>query len=996
MNGRDGVNDASAAVAQPGALRKWLDPRRLRFWAVVLIVLYTLAGFFLVPALVRSQIVSGVHESLGRDASIERIRFNPYTLKLEIDGFQLQDSDGEQLATFDHFVVNFQASSLFRWSWTFRELRLEGLFVLFERFAPGDSRLTRLQADVAERAAPEPEAADESGGLPRLLIQELALADGRMHFRDHVPEDPVDLEFGPASITVTDLNTLPERDGHHSASVRLPDGAQITWEGTIDLKPFVSEGTVSVEDSRLDQSIAYLKAILPLQSIQASLSIETGYRINERADGSFAAELDNLTAELSDLALTGLQPASEFLAFSSLEVWGGTLRIPENSLAFEAIRLNGPSVKTWLDESGTFSLQQLAPTSAEGTPEPEEPSNAEAPWRLSVGEFSIADGRIGFTDRSIDPQAELDAGDVSLIVRDISNEDGAQFPLNLSGTLAEKGTFGFEGRVTVLPQVTLSGTASANALPVSLAQPYIQQQVNVVLNDGLLDTAVDVTLRPDGNLAATGKLTVSGLLVDDTLEDQPLVGWERLELDRFELDTGERALSLSLVTFDKPYGRLVIREDLTTNVAGLLVTTEAAPAAEEPADAQQPPYGFVLGRTVVRNGSMDFADFSLPLTFATHIDKLEGTVSTVDTSSVAPSNISMEGQVDEFGLARIEGAMDLVDPVRSTDVTMEFRNLLMSSLSPYSVQFAGRKIDEGKLNLDLRYRIVEGKLQGQNDIVMSDLVLGEAVEHPDAANLPLDLAIALLTDANGVIDIDLPVEGDINDPEFQIGGVIWQAVTTLITKVVTAPFRLLGRLIGIESEDLGQFQFLAGRADLTPPELEQVAQLQQALQQRPELAIEIGGAYDPEIDTAALKAQKLKAEGLERLGRDYADPDGEFRMLDAEIRTVVEALFVERIPDTTLQTVQAEHFAPPADDPEGKPVLDELAYVKDLYERLLAAEPVSEQELLDLARARAEAVRNAFLAGGEIDEARIVMTEPAATESQDGEWVVLELGVAVE
>jgi len=996
MNDVNGTNEPSAAVAGPGALRKWLDPRRLRFWAVVLVTVYTLAGFFGVPALVRSLIVDGVRESMGRDVSIEGVRFNPYALRLEIEGLQLHDTDGELLAAFDRFVVNLQASSLFRWAWTFREVRLEGPFALLERFAPGDSRLTRLLADMAERAEPEPEAADESGGLPRLLILELALADGLVDFRDHVPEDQVDLDFGPASVTVEQLNTLPERDGRQSASVRLPDGALVTWQGSIDLKPFTSAGTLSVKDSRLDQTIAYLKAILPLQSIQASLSMETGYRVHEREDGSFAVELDDLAAALRDVAITGLQPASEFLAFTSLEVSGGVLRIPDNALTIEAIRLDGPNVNTWLDESGAFSLQQLVPASAEGTTEPGEPPNPDAPWSVSVGEFTVSDGQVGFTDRSIDPQAALDAADISVTIRDIRNEDGAQFPLSLSGTLADNGVFGFEGQVTVLPEVTLSGTASVSALPVSLAQPYIQQQVNVLVNDGRLDTAVDVTLKPDGNVEATGQLSVSGLLVDDTLENQPLVGWERLELDRFELDTGERALSLSQVTFDKPYGRLVIREDLTTNVAGLVVTADAAPAAGEPAEAETSPFVFVLGRTIVRSGSMDFADFSLPLTFATHIDKLEGTVSTVDTSSVSPSRISMEGQVDQYGLARIEGAMDLVDPVRSTDVTMEFRNLLMSSLSPYSVQFAGRKIDEGKLNLNLLYRIVDGQLQGQNDIVMSDLVLGETVEHPDAMDLPLDLAIALLTDANGVIDIDLPVQGNVNDPEFEIGGVIWQAITTLITKVVTAPFRLLGSLIGIESEDLGQFQFLAGRADLTPPELEQVAQLQQALQQRPELAIEITGVYEPEIDTAALKVQKLKAEGLERLGRDYADPDNGSRMLDAEIRAVVETLFVERIPGTALETVQAAHRAPPADDPEGKPVLDELAYVTDLYERLLAAEPVSEQELADLARARAEAIRNAFLEGSGIDGGRLVMGQPTATESEDGEWVVLELGVVAE
>jgi hypothetical protein len=327
---------------------------------------------------------------------------------------------------------------------------------------------------------------------------------------------------------------------------------------------------------------------------------------------------------------------------------------------------------------------------------------------------------------------------------------------------------------------------------------------------------------------------------------------------------------------------------------------------------------------------------------------------------------------------------------------MEFRNLLMSNLSPYTVEFAGREIDEGKLDLDLNYRIMEGQLEGQNKVVMSDLVLGDEVDHPDAASLPLGLAVALLTDANGVIDIDLPVQGDVNDPEFAIGGVIWQAVVGLVTKIVTAPFRLLGSLIGVDSEDFGQFQFLGGRSDLTPPELEKIALLQDALQQRPELAIEVSGVFDPAIDVPALQFQRLRAAVVERLGPEYLDQAEEFRMLDEQIRSVLETLFIERNPTKALDTVKAAHVVPPADDPEGEAVLDELAYSTDLRDRLLAAEQIGPQELEQLANARAEAIRNAFIATGEIDEHRVVLAEPVATESEDDEWVVMELGVAAD
>jgi hypothetical protein len=995
------VNETTPAGKEPGAARKlgagqWLDYRRKRFWLAALVVVYTLCGFLLVPVLVKSTTIGTLQDDFGRHASIERVRFNPYSLRLEVESLAVSDPDGEKLAGFDRLVVNLQVSSLFRWAWTLREFRLEGFYGLLERFAPGDTRLTRLLADQAARAEPESPDAPESGGLPRLLIEELTLTGGRIAFRDDVPEDAVILELGPVDISMEDLNTLPDREGQQAVSVRLPGGAVVSWQGSIDLGPVRSEGRFAIENSHLDQTIAYLKAILPLQSIQAVLSLNTNYRIEELADSSLDVELEELEVTLSDVGITGLDPTTSFLTFPSLQLLGGTLRYPGNTLSFSAIRLTDPEIVTWLDPQARLNLLQLAPpTAAEANAAEDAPASDSADWQVDVAEFSIMGGQVQFTDQSISPEAVVGVRDIELTVREISNKPGAEFVTNLSGNLAEGGTFGFDGRVGVLPEVTASGAVSAVGIPLALAQPYVQQHINVLIHDGSLASDMELQLDPEGNVAASGALGITQLEVDDTLENQPLIGWDRLEIDRFEATTAERRVELSRVVFKQPFNRLVIKEDLTTNLSQLDVSASDSTleAAESEADD---PFSIVVGGIAVEDGAMDFADFSLPLPFETRIHRLTGNISTVDTTSAEPSNIRLEGQVDDYGMARIEGAMDLLDPLRTTDVTMEFRNLLMSNLSPYTVQFAGREIAEGKLDLNLGYRIVNGQLQGQNDAVMSELVLGREVDHPDAVSLPLGLAVALLTDANGVIDIELPVEGDVNDPEFKIGGVIWQAFAGLITKIVSAPFRLLGNLIGIESEDLGRFQFLAGRADLTPPELEKVAQLQQALQQRPELGLELKGPFDPAIDVPALQYQRLRDMVLQRLDEDYADPEGEFRMLSDEIRGALEDLFTERFPETPLDSVKAEHMAPPVDDANKAPVLDELAYAGDLRDRLLAAQAIESADLEALARARAEAVRSAFLATGEFDESRIMTADPVASESEEDEWVIMELGVAVD
>jgi hypothetical protein len=564
----------------------------------------------------------------------------------------------------------------------------------------------------------------------------------------------------------------------------------------------------------------------------------------------------------------------------------------------------------------------------------------------------------------------------------------------LSGNLSGGGSFGLDGSLSVFPQASFDGEVQVHGIPLQLGQSYLQQNLRVLIAAGELDSDLEISIPAGTAPSLGGVVQVSGLEINDAIEGERLLGWERLGIDRFELAPG--SLHFSRVSISRAFGRLVVLKDLSTNLSGLVIKNPgsanlgAAGSADTPLDA----FNIQVAGIRFDDGSMEFSDLSLPVPFATDISGLNGTISSIATNSSEPASVELEGQVDEYGLARIDGTINLLDPIQHTGLTLEFRNLIMSAISPYSVQFAGRKISEGKLDLKLQYAIDEGALEGNNDIVISELLLGEKLDHPDAANLPLSLAVALLKDANGIIDIELPVSGDLNDPEFKIGGIVWKALAGLITKAVSAPFRLLGKLIGIDSEDFGEFQFLPGRSDLTPPELEKIAQLGQALQQRPQLAFEISGVTDPAIDLPALKSARLHAVVRERLAViDNVDLD-ETVMLDVEVISVLEALFAERFPDTPLDAVKAEHSVAPSSNPESAPVLDQLAYVAALRDRLLAAEPVSKQDLIDLAAARARAIWTAFTADNQFDQDRIKLVKPGETMSEDGEWIKLELAVA--
>jgi hypothetical protein len=967
---------------------KWLNPRRKRFWAIVAILIYSLSGYYLAPILVEKSIINAARDDLGREAVIRKTRVNPYLLTLRIQGFEIKDRDNVRLAGFSELFVDFELSSLFRRAWTFREISLKESYFFFERFETGDSRLSRVLADASgDDAVETPD--DSADGLPRLLIHSIRLSEGSGDLVDNVPPTPFKTHLGSINIEIHELSTLPDLSGDQAVTIQLENGETLSWQGSLSLAPFHSEGELVLSDSRLDQTIAYLKAILPLESMSASLSARFDYRVHMDPDDGLDIDIDDIDVELKDLAITGLEPATDFLALSSMSLSGGTLRYPEQKVQFSTLEIDQPGLVSWLDADGAVSLSQLVPQQGDDTGA--NVTDDAGSWDIGIDEVTVNAGNVSFTDRSIQPAAAVNLQGLQLGMDGISNTEGASFPVRLSGGLESGGNFTVEGNFSFIPDLNFTAMANTAGIPLSLGQPYAQKFARIEIREGTVDSNLEISLQQGNQFTVGGEIDIPALDVFDMIENKRLLGWTNLNIDRFDLDPGSRSLHLSKLAFEAPFARLVILENRTTNLSGLIIDGEQS-ATET--DANENPVSIIIGHIAVRQGAMDFSDLSLPLPFTTSIAKLDGTISTISTVSTEPSNIHLEGQVNEFGLARIQGTMNLLDPIQHTGVSVEFRNLLMSRLSPYTVQFAGQEIDEGKLDLDLGYFIDNGQLKGQNDIILSDLVLGEKVEHPDAANLPLELAVALLKDADGVIDIDLPVEGDINDPEFQIDGIVLQAISNLITNIVSAPFRLLGNLLGIDSEDLGQFQFLAGRSDLTPPEVEKISQLGEALQQRPELTVEISGATDPGIDIPALQYQHLRKTVIDRLGDDSAVPDEKILMVDVEVRKILEALFLERFPETPLESLKAGFMAPPANDSEAAPELDVLAYSGGLRDRLLESEVIDAQDLEALATARAEAIHVAFLAGGTFDESRIVIAEPGEAESEDGEWVVMELGVA--
>jgi hypothetical protein len=591
-------------------------------------------------------------------------------------------------------------------------------------------------------------------------------------------------------------------------------------------------------------------------------------------------------------------------------------------------------------------------------------------------EFALSSGRIKLN--AVQAQVNtvaltpinFDITPITLRWRGLATKPGqrAEVALELvpngAGRIALQGSLGFDPLAADL-RVSVTDVALAPFQP--FIEPYARARIErgaVTVNGTLvLRAAQPLDVRFDGEAA------IADLSVADTQSAQTFVRWQRLGIEKLAYTSHPAALNIARIRADRPYLRLLIGPDRITNLQHILAVGGERPAATAtPAPNKTPAGGTALrtriGVFAVHNGSANFADHSLQPNFETGIQQLNGTAKGLSSEQLARAEVDIKGKVDQYAPVTIQGQINPLAEDAFTDIGLRFEGIELTTFTPYSGKFAGFRIDKGKLNLDLHYRLSQKVLRGDNKVVIDQLTLGEQVDSPDMLHLPIRLAIALLKDSHGVIDIDLPVRGDLNDPDFRYGALIGKAIVNLITGIVTAPFKALANLVGGSAEEMSQVAFAPGSDALQLAEQEKLRKLSAALVERPALRLEIRGTASPEQDRRALAKQMLMKKVRGGAKASSPEPLGwlERRRLYALYRETFKA-----DPDALL----------PALKPGERRTSDQenAMLVAAVSERLLTTMPVTDDALRSLARARANNVKVFLLEQTGINAERLYLLD---------------------
>jgi hypothetical protein len=749
--------------------------------------------------------------------------------------------------------------------------------------------------------------------------------------------------------------------------VRLVQGA-VHWQDESNPKPMVAHATgIDVAVGKVDSELAApIDADLAL-AIDAAPHASLG-RFEVK---SARVDLVQQRINVGNLLLRGLRLAAT--------------RETDGRIA----SLQPPALKTAASASATENTGAAA-----------RPNDAGPAWTMEIAHGELADASLRFDDKAVTPAASHSLDITRLALENFSTAPKAPASVELAARINKKGSLQANGTVQLAP---VAGKLKVDLRGVELLplQPYFGDRLNVTITKGQVSGKGEMALSQaaDGSLGGgyRGQVTVGHFHSVDKANSTDFLTWKSFHLGKMDVALKPFSLAIGDVALTDFFARLIVSPEGKLNLLQIVKqeTAEgvgdraaptpaakddqhpparaAAPAPSAPAaPPSAPPPPIRIDQVTLQGGLVSITDNFIKPNYSANLTDIGGRITGLSSATDSTADIDLRGAYDGAPVT-IAGKLNPLAATPSLDIKAEVRGIELTALSPYSGKYAGYAIDKGKLSLFLGYQIADGKLQADNRIFLDQLTFGQKIESPDATKLPVTLAVSLLQNRRGEIDINLPISGSLNDPEFSVGGIIVQVIVNLLTKAITAPFALLGSLFG-GGEELSHVDFAAGRALLAPTALKRLESLAKALDDRPGLKLDITGRVDPEKDREGLRQatleHKVKAQKLAQLVKE-----------GKEVGSASEVTLDEKDYLPMLEQAYKQEKFP---KPRNFIGMAKSLPREEMEKLMLANAQVGDEELRDLATRRAKAVADWLGTAGKIPRERIFLLPPKLAADGSG------------
>lgn len=930
--------------------------KRLIITLVSCLALYSWLGFLLIPSIALKTINQQLTVYANSPAHLHRLEFNPFTFELFAWDLRIGAADTEQLSL-QSLYGKLASDSLWTKTLHLQEVQLvqPNMQVIFNK--QGELNLTQLFTFPVAPAVPE-----QLDSTPlTVLIDQLQLQQGSLRFSDQRQHDAVDVTLADLNITLNKFDTRPTGNSDLQLSAQANDGTQLQFTGGIRLSPLASQGHIQLKNAKLKSWWPYVRKHFNAQLKEGRLSLDSHYELALEDSLNFKAK--QLNAQLYSVALD--QDKQPLMRLAELKISDTAF-----DLAAQKLRIGKASSKeleAWaqIAKDGSNNWQKLLPSAPESSHQPASNDNS-TPWQIIVKQADFTQHRFHLADNSHSEPIALELADFNLHLKDFDSQAKTPFNAELTTQVGEQGRLSSSAQVLLQP-LQIDMTLNSSDLDLRPAQAWISPYAHIELRSGLLSSALKLQVSDSDHLklAVQGNAAISQLHMRDTLRQRELLKWQAVAINGIQYTLQQQSLSIDNLILQQPYARFIINENLTTNISELLIPQPEKPAAEQVSDS--PAFAMHIGGIQIKDGSANFADFSLTPNFATAIQQLNGAIGTLDNQTNSVSTVDIQGKVDRYAPVTIKGSLTPFDPLKKLDITTAFKHVELTTLTPYSGKFAGYRIHKGRLNLDLHYQINDGKLNASNKLLLEELQLGERVDSPDAVDLPVRLAIALLKDSKGRIALDLPVQGDLNNPEFKVGPIVWQTLRNLLKRAVSAPFNFIAGLANSNAQELSEVAFLPGQSVISPLAAKSLDTLAQALQERPQLRLEVEGSSRAELDAPILVQMRLNAayqnawySVLQRRGTKIASNKEALEVPEEEKPVLLEGIYRSQLKQQ-----------PPTEWTN----LDKTERAQQMHTAVLASYAKNRSGLRRLAQARANSIKEYLIEQAQLDAERVYLID---------------------
>lgn len=956
------------------AIFKAFRAARVKAWAPGLLATFALVGallgvfgFLVLPLLLKPVLLEKLSEALHRPVTIAQLSINPYALSLRIDDLAVREggSTGETTASLDSLFVDFSVSSLWQGAPVVSEIRLEKPRLKIVRLADKRYNVSDLIDELMHR--PEPDAP-----APPFSVSNIQISGGHLEFDDRVlgekhvlSELNLDLPF------VSSLPYAAEIFVEPAGSAKI-DGASLHLRARA--KPFAHghdahESELSLKFDRL--SVAQYLDYLPWS---AALNVSSGvlngelkllFRQSEKKPPAFV--LSGL-ASLQDLRLADAAGAP-LMTLKHLDLALSSADFLQGKFVVERVVLDSPEIYLRRGRQGALNWLALLPKQV--VHEKASVSPASPPLSWSLGELKLNGGVLHWLDESGAPRDQalgVDVEAIDLALANLSSAPGQTTQLSTQLTTQLSARFKLLRKDKAASSVALEGRMqlapfdadlklAVKALELAPFQSYVTVPLNIVLTRGqlTLDGAVRLHQAGAGGTGLTGGFTGQATIGDFSAVDKSssadFLKWKSLYLGALDFRLNPNALWIGEVALSDFSARAILDPEGKLNLSQIVRRSDSQPST----DKEHMP--IKIDQLTLQGGSVNFSDNFVQPHYSANLRQIGGRISGLSSAADSQASLELHGSYNRLAPLTIKGWINPLADEPKLDLQAEIKGLEMNTLSSYAGKYAGYTIEKGKLSLFAKYRLAKQHLEAENRLFLDQLTFGEPVASPEATKLPVLLAVALLKNQRGEIDIELPISGSLDDPQFSVGGLIAKVIGKLFIKTLSAPFTLLGSLFG-GSADLSQIEFEPGRYTLTPAAQQHLTHLTKALIERPALKLEIGGRADPENDRAGLKPVLLKRK-LRVLKRDDLTKQGVAPVSLSEIK-----IGVEEYPVLLERVYRAEAFP----KPRNLLGIVKTLPVEEMEKLMLSNSVIDDDDLRALALRRAREVNDWLLAHGVASE----------------------------